>query len=162
MKPCKFSIYIALISIAAVALSGCVSAPSRRSSGSSGIAQVEKPLNVSANLKFEDVPIPDGFSILRDQSFVFQNASLRVGMMRYAGRATAEQVMVFFKTQMAIYNWELQNVVEHVISEMYFSKADETCIIAIEPLTTKTIINVAVSPKAGTFSTGLGLGKGKF
>lgn len=162
MKTHRFAKYVFFAAVAALALNGCVSEPMRRSSDRGTLLEAEKTLNVSANLKFEDVPIPAGFNIMRDQSFVFQNASIRVGMMRYAGRASAEQVMTFFKAQMALYNWELQNVVEHLTSEMYFVKSDESCVVSIEPLATKTIVNVAISPRTGTFRTGLGLGKDKF
>ena len=147
---------ILLVLLTGISLSGCVSEPMRRNSSGEPLT-IDKPLNVASNLKFDDVPIPAGFSIIRDQSFVFQNSAMRVGMMRYAGRASAEQALLFFKTQMALYNWDLQNVIEHIVSEMYFYKGDETCTISIEPLATKTLINIAISPRTGTFSTGLGL-----
>jgi len=146
----------------AITLTGCDSLPSRRSSDTGEPVHVEKQLDVATTLRFDDIPTPAGFNNLRDQSFVFQDSSIRVGLLRYAGRPNANQVAIFFKTQMTLYNWELENTVEHGIATMYFTKGEETCVITIEPLTTKTVVNIVISPKKGRMSTGIGSKKDRY
>lgn len=153
---------LAIAGIALICASGCTNMPVRRASESGEAIRIEKPLGVSATLRFEDVPIPSGFNNIRDQSFVFQDASMRVGLLRYFGRANADQVIAFFRSQMALYNWDLQNIIEHGISTMNFIKSDETCVITIEPMATKTVLSVVISPKKGTMTTGFGLRREKF
>jgi len=119
-------------------------------------ARIEKPLSVALTLRFEDVPVPAGFGLLRDQSFIFQDGSTRVGLLRYSGRANASQVIAFFKTQMSLYNWELQNIVEYGNITLNFLKSGENCVVTIEPLATKSIISIIISPKTGTINTGFG------
>jgi hypothetical protein len=57
---------------------------------------------------------------------------------------------------MSLYNWNMVNVVEFGDITMTFVKADENCLITIEPLTTKSLLNIVISPKAGTLNTGIG------
>jgi len=160
-----YAFFIILAACAAIALSGCgtMSMPLRRDAESGEPVRIERQLGVSTNLRFDDVPTPDGFNIIRDQSFIFQDASTRVGLLRYSGRATVTQIVAFYKTQMALYNWDLMNMLEHANITMNFTKGDENCIVTLEPLATKTLLNIVLAPKKGTLSTGLGAGpKGKF
>lgn len=161
MKYKGFSYLIVMLAVPLV-ITGCTAMPIKSASGSDQVSHIEKPLGVADDLRFEDIPIPAGFSALRDQSFIFQDASLRVGFLRYSGRANANEVITFFKSQMTVYNWDLQNIVEHGLTTMNFIKSDETCIITIEPLATKTLINIIISPKKGSVTTGLGLTRQKF
>lgn len=135
-------------------LSGCSSVPSRRITDTGEIITVEKPLGVSTVLRFEDVPIPAGFNIVREQSFIYQDASIRVGLLRYSGWAKPNQIVAFLKSQMPLYNWNLINVVEFGDTHMSFVKSDESCTITIEALAAKSLMNIVISPKSGTIATG--------
>lgn len=135
---------------------GCSSIPTRRVTEKGEVITVEKPLGVASTLRFEDIPVPNGFNIVRGQSFIYQDASVRVGLLKYSGWAKASQVISFFKSQMPLYNWNLINVVEFGNITMNFVKADESCVITVEPLTTKSLINIVISPKSGTLTTGFG------
>ena len=64
-----------------------------------------KALDVSTALKFVDVPVPSGFKMITAQSFTFENDVLRVGILKYKGRSSGDQVVNFFKNQMPLYNW---------------------------------------------------------
>jgi len=144
------------IFIISITIAGCTSIPERRVTESGEVVTVEKPLGVASTLRFEDVPIPAGFNLMRDQSFIYQDSSIRVGLLRYAGRANPAQIIAFYKSQMSLYNWNLVNVVEFGNITMSFVKADENCLITIEPLTTKSLLNIVISPKSGTLNTGIG------
>lgn len=162
MKKCNLIFLILVITALCLAVAGCATAPLSRTTERGEVIKVEKPLSVATDSRFEDIPIPAGFNCIRDQSFIFQDASTRVGLMRYVGRSNANQVLAFFKSQMALYNWDLQNIVEHGFATMNFVKSSESCVITVEPLSTKTIISVVISPKKGTMSTGLGMRTDKY
>ncbi len=107
-----------------------------------------KALNVSAALKFEDIPVPSGFNIISSQSFTFENDVLRVGILKYRGRADAGRVVNFYQDQMPLYNWRFMNVLEYGRRIMNFEREDQNCIIVIEPLHMSTGITITVAPKS--------------
>lgn len=101
-------------------------------------------------LKFEDVPVPAGFKFLNNESFTFQNDQMRVGLLKYAGMPDANKVVEFYKDQMPMYNWDLVNVIEYGQRIMNFERPGQSCIITIQPESTRTVIAIAVAPKAAT------------
>ncbi|MFH1868583.1 MAG: hypothetical protein ABH843_06395 [Candidatus Omnitrophota bacterium] len=130
-------------------LSGCATTGSggAESDGSS------KMLDVAMALRFEDVPVPNGFRAVTNESFIFQNDALRVGILKYAGRAYADQVVNFYKDQMPLYGWRFLNMLEYGRRIINFDREDQTCIVVIEPAKLNTYITVTVAPKAGRSSS---------
>jgi len=110
--------------------------------------KTQKALNVSTTLKFDDVPVPVGFNIIASQSFAFENDVLRVGILKYTGRANGDQVVSFYKDQMPLYNWRFTNILEYGKRILSFERDDQSCIIVVEPSRMSTSITVTVSPKS--------------
>jgi len=126
---------------ALVFLTGCASFPIQRTPS-------DKPLEPAPLLKFSDVPVPQGFKLLANESFIFQNENGRVGLLRYAGSPTADQVVSFYREQMPQYGWFLLNIVEYGRRVLNFDKQNESCIITVEPTTTKTLISISIGQKS--------------
>lgn len=126
--------------------SGCAT----MSSGSSYEkgSQAAKPLEVSSILRFDDIPAPYGFKILDQESFAFQNDATRVALLKYAGGIVADRVLVFYKDQMPLYNWNPINIIEYERRIMNFEKDSESCIITIEAKGRSSIVTIAISPKS--------------
>lgn len=123
------------------------------SCGCATIFQKNKPeesgiLEPQSIVKFGDIPVPVGFNLMLNESYSFDNNGLRVGMLKYRGKADIERVVNFYKEQMAIYNWNLLNVVEYGQRIMNFDRDTETCIITLLPKGRTTIITISVGPKA--------------
>jgi hypothetical protein len=131
------------------AFAGCATT---NNGSSSGYPQ-QPSMGMSNTMKFDDVPVPAGFRIINNESFAFQNDRMRVGLLKYAGSPDANGVVAFYKEQMPMYNWDLINVIEYGERIMNFERADQTCIITIRPLSTRTVIAIAVAPKSGTNMT---------
>jgi len=129
---------------------GCATIGSGSSSSSSG---VQSSNGLAKILKFDDVPIPVGFRLIDNESFTFQNDQMRVGLLKYAGMPDADRVVSFYKEQMPLYNWDLINVIEYGQRVMNFERSDQTCIVTIQPASTRTVISIAVAPKANTAMT---------
>lgn len=135
------------VTIVALLVSGCAT------TGSSGSDASSKMLDVAMALKFEDIPVPSGFKAVPKESFTFQNEVLRVGILKYGGRAYADQVVNFYKDQMPLYGWRFLNMLEYGRRILNFDREDQTCIIVIEPAKLKTYVTVTVAPKAGRATT---------
>lgn len=145
----KKNIFIVMgIVFFALAISSCAT-----TNNNSGASISSGGVGMSGILKFEDVPVPAGFKLIDNESFSFQNDNMRVGLLKYSGMPGANKVVEFYKEQMPMYNWDLINVIEYGQKVMNFERADQTCIITIQPLSTRTVIAVAVAPKAQTVMT---------
>jgi len=133
-----------------VLLSGCATTKNTTSvEGDEGEVYTSSTLPVTAELRFSDVPVPVGFKLLKDRSFVFQTESTRVALLKYAGRAKLPDLVDFFREQMSLYNWELLNIVEYEKSVLNFARSRQTCIVTIESKGMKKIVTISVAPKAG-------------
>ncbi|MFH0732921.1 MAG: hypothetical protein V2A72_08435 [Candidatus Omnitrophota bacterium] len=138
---------IILISIFTAA--GCADTGSRRSSDTTASSTLE----VATALKFDDVPVPSGFKLVADDSFIFDNDVMRLGILKYSGRPDASVVVKFYKDQMPLYNWRFINLMEFNTRIINFDRDDQTCTIIVEPRQLSTQVTVSVAPKAGRAAT---------
>ena len=137
------SLFCFLMCILVLSLLGCVSTSSRRSDPT----QVPS-LEPAAMLKMPDVPVPSGFVFAPEESYAFQSTNFRAGLLRYKGKGTGDQVIVFFKEQMPIYGWNLVNIVEYERRLLSFEKDQEACIITFEGKDNRLVVTVSIAPKS--------------
>lgn len=114
-----------------------------------GLKEEERRLGVAEELKFDDVPLPAGFKLDTQNSFIFQNEFTRVGLLRYIGKADVGDIIKFYKEQMPLHNWTTLNIVEYGRVILNFEKEKETCIITLEPVITRVMLTISIAPKAG-------------
>jgi hypothetical protein len=124
-------------------LIGCAAVPKKDAALTRSSA-----LEPSSMLKFADVPFPSGFKLLSADSYVFESGGVRVGLLKYQGKADIDRVINFYKEQMLMYNWDLLNVVEYGERLMNFDRINETCIISLLPKGKLITITISVGPKA--------------
>lgn len=118
---------------------------SKKDGGLSKNSSFLEPSNI---FKFSDVPIPIGFKPLPQSSYSFESSGVRVGVLKYQGKANADQVVNFYKEQMPMYNWALLNVIEYGERMINFERENESCIITLEPKGSTVIITVSLGPKS--------------
>lgn len=106
------------------------------------------PIQPQAILKFGDIPMPSGFKEIPGESYSFQSSGIRVGLLKYQGKADIEQIISFYKEQMPMYNWNLLNVVEYGQRMLNFDRQEETCIISLTPKGKNVIMIISVGPKS--------------
>ena len=140
---------ISLILILVFSVAGCAAI---KGGDSSELEEEETyaptTLAVTAKLRFHDLPVPTGFKLIQNKSFVFQTEGTRVALLKYSGRAKLQDLVDFYKEQMLLCNWELLNVVEYDRSVLNFERGGQTCIITIGSRGMKKIITISVAPKA--------------
>lgn len=138
----RAAIFILLIT--AFILSGCVGVAKKdKISDTAGLIEPQ------ASTKFSDIPVPMGFKFLPQKSYSFNNSGVRVALLKYEGKADAEQVVNFYREQMSMYNWQLLNIVEFGERMLNFDREQETCIITLVSRGSRdTLITIAIGPKA--------------
>ena len=104
-------------------------------------------LEPQAMNKFSDIPVPSGFKNLPAQSYSFESSGVRVGVLKFQGKADPDQIVNFYKEQMAMYNWNLLNVVEYGERLLNFVREYETCVITLLTRGKTVIITVSLGPK---------------
>ena len=129
-----------------VLLAGCATFPQNESSGDAEKNKVA--LSVAPILKFEDIPVPAGFKSLDKESFAFQNDKSRVALLKYYGGKTADQVVAFYKEQMASFNWDLVNIIEYDRKVLNYENSDESCIVTVQPQGGKSTVIISLSPRS--------------
>jgi len=108
-------------------------------------------LEPQAILKFSDVPIPEGLKPLPQTSYSFENAGVRVAVLKYQGRANIDQLINFYKEQMPMYNWNLINIIEYGQRLLNFERENETCIITIQVAgfwNEEALVTISLGPKS--------------
>jgi hypothetical protein len=83
-------------------------------------------------LKFTDIPVPAGLKPLPQISYSFESSGVRVGVLKYQGRANIDQIINFYKEQMPMYNWNLINIIEYGQRLLNFDRDNEACIITMQ------------------------------
>jgi len=132
------------VSLIALGVAGCAYFQKEKSD-----PVLEKALQPQPLFRFPDLPVPAGFKTLTEQSYSFESAGMRVGVLKYLGKAYPSQVVTFYKEQMPLYNWELLNIVEYGERILNFNREKETCIISILPKGSNTcLITINFGPKA--------------
>ncbi len=135
----KFFLYTVYYILPAVLL-GCASL--------SGNSTPSSTLQAQSILKFPDLPVPTGFKMLAKDSYCFESAGMRAGLLRYQGKATLDQLVNFYKEQMPMYNWSLINITEYGDCIMNFEREHESCIIGLSPKGNNSVISMAMGPKS--------------
>ena len=122
--------------------------------GCSMLSQQDKSMNSNPSAlepqamnKFSDIPVPSGFKSLPGQSYSFESSGIRVGVLKFQGKADVDQIVSFYKEQMVMYNWNLLNVVEYGERLLNFDRENETCVITLLTRGKTVIITISLGPK---------------
>ena len=136
----KFGLIAVICFVSLSLLAGCAGLEKRDTTNPS-------LLEPQAMVKFTDMPVPAGFRFLPKSSYSFETHGVRVGMLKYQGKANPDQIVAFYKEQMAMYNWNLLNIIEYGERQLNFDRDTETCVITLSPRGSSTLISIALGPK---------------
>jgi len=68
--------------------------------GCAGLSKQDKDMGTAgllepqANLRFTDIPVPVGLNLLPQDSYTFESSGVRVGVLKYRGKANPEQIII--------------------------------------------------------------------
>lgn len=130
--------------LSAVSLTGCATFSDSSDPNLSGTGSLKS----QSVLKFSDVPIPAGLKALPLESYSFESSGVRVGVLKYIGKINTDQIVIFYKDQMPMYNWSLVNIVEYGQRLLNFEREGESCIITIQPKGSNAVLTISLGPKS--------------
>ncbi len=100
----------------------------------------------SSPLQFTDVPVLEGFALIKEESFQFEQEAIRVGLLKYVGDGSLDEVSAFFRDRMLQSRWRLVNELNRDRYILSFEKPGSTCTITIENASVNTTISIAIAP----------------
>lgn len=140
----KSSLVLVFLCLCVLVLYGCAGLSKKDVSPAANMDLLES----QALLRFSDIPAPVGFKLLPQDSYTFESSGIRVGVLRYQGKADADKVVNFYKEQMSMYNWTLLNAMEYGDRLLNFEREDESCIVTILPKGKNATVIVSLGPRA--------------
>lgn len=136
---------IFILALVASVLAGCAAGPKNMTPPSGFLEPQIIP-------KFSDIPVPAGFKLVTKESYSFENAGVRVAILKYQGRASPDEVITFYKEQMPMYNWNFLNVIEYQERLLNFDRENQTCNITVNARGQNVAIRITVGPKPANAS----------
>ena len=107
----------------------------------------EAKLTIPSSYRFEDIPLPPGMTLNRNESFIYETKTTKAGLLIYSGQGEMEKLVDFFKQRMPNYQWRLVSSFELHNAMLTFLKEDWICIIYIIPQGEETKrIEIRVGP----------------
>ena len=88
---------------------------------------------IATSYRFEDIPLPQGMTLNRKESFLYETRAIKTGLLIYEGRGEMEKLSNFFKQQMPKYQWRLVSNFELHNVMLTFIKEGWSSIIYILP-----------------------------
>jgi len=83
-------------------------------------------------LDFEDVQIPRGLKLDRNQSYVYQTESLKTGVLSFDSTRSAVEILAAFEENMPRDNWVLVSSFKFHKNILLYNKAGKNCLIIVE------------------------------
>ncbi len=149
----KVKLALALfVCVMLVVSAGCETLRGTKPASDESAALPELGIPLAADFRIADLPLPAGFEMDREHSFVFQNSAMDLGRIQYSGKDKIDAIGQFYLDEMPRYNWTLLNVTEHDTVIMSFDKPTKSCQVVLSPktrgtLTVGTIIQLIFFPK---------------
>ena len=108
------------------------------------------PLVSSTHPEIQDIPIPMGFELDRDESESNSTQSLRIINYVYTGNSSVNTLVKFYEKQMEQYNWGSPNKkLFEGLNILTFTKGSEICTITISRsggILPKTYLKIKLMP----------------
>ncbi len=96
-------------------------------------AETEKEKETTILYLFEDVPVPQGFKIDREKSFVYRSGNKKSGILYLVGGIPPSSVKKFYMDNLPAYGWKLLNLFDWKGIFMNFIKKGWLLNIEITP-----------------------------
>lgn len=136
----RLSLVLSLVFLASVlAAGGC-------SLMQSGGDEAGKGGSVGRYYDFDDVQVPSGMELKRDESLLFKVGDYKAGLLVLKDNVEVNSLVNFFQEAMAKDNWALKSTFKYPKTAMFFAKPGKTCIIAISEGTLSTRVEIWVAP----------------
>ena len=131
----------------ALILAGCQGFGQNQTMDDEQAALAPPPPPPGMYFDFEDVRIPDGMSLDRDNSFVYHSDKVKTGVLVFTSNRKTEDLLGFFETNMPGDGWSLVSSFKYRKNILIYTKTDKIALVVVNqfgPVSgTKTEIWVA-------------------
>lgn len=91
-------------------------------------------MGLSDQFTFSDLPVPQGYKLVRDQSYAYKDGQARIALLRYKGKGNIDDISWFYQQHMPEYRWEDVNIIDYDKNVQQFAKDQENALITIEKI----------------------------
>jgi len=137
-----------LLFIMLLAFSGC--AMFKGSKASEETAQPRQEALNQAFYGFPDIPVPKELTYVPEHSFIYENPSMRAGVMFFNGNVEMQSLENYFKINMAKNGWRYINSFRYKDVVLNYQKEDKTCNIKMSRGAFQTEVEIWVGPAEKT------------
>jgi hypothetical protein len=95
---------------------------------------------------FPDIPVPSELNFVKEKSFVYEAANLRVGVMCLSGNVDLQSLENYFKINMIKNGWRFVNSFKFKDVTLNFIKDDKTCNIKMVKDSFNAEVEIWVGP----------------
>jgi hypothetical protein len=95
---------------------------------------------------FPDIPLPTELNFVREKSFIYETANLRVGVMYLSGNVDLQSLENYFKINMIKNGWKFINSFKFKDVALNFVKEDKTCNIKMVKDSFNAEVEIWVGP----------------
>ncbi len=99
---------------------------------------------------FPDIPLPTELNYVREKSFIYETANLRVGVMYLNGNVDLQSLENYFKINMIKNGWKFINSFKFKDVTMNFLKEDKTCNIKMAKDSFNSEVEIWVGPASSS------------
>lgn len=87
------------------------------------------------DVQFRDIPVPEEYTLLRNQSYSFQGSLFRHGRLKYQGPAEWTDALDFYRRELPAAGWNLGKTERgYDFRALYFDKGQERLIVVVRQL----------------------------
>ena len=124
---------------------GCAKAPPMNPPADPAQGVPQRPLT----LQFSNIPIPSGFTLDREKTFIYESGSgnVKVGRLHFSVWNPVEEVVEYFRNEMGQKGWRPIRIIEHKVTVMMYETDTELATVIVQPSLGKTQIEIQVGPK---------------
>lgn len=127
--------WIPLAILASICLTGCQDQQQDDGWTTVDASNLQGNVALYRDIRFQDIPIPNEYTLLSNESFSFQSSLFRNGIIKYEGPLGWTDALYFFREEMPKAGWQLQKTESGYNSRaLYFLKGPETLIVVVRQI----------------------------
>ena len=102
---------------------------------------------INSYYDFDDILVPKGMKLVPKSCLLFETPQLKAGLLQFEGRVEPVSLFNFFINNMPKDSWQLSSYVKYGRYIIVFEKPDKNCVISINEVTLKTLLQIWVTPR---------------
>ncbi|MFH1090187.1 MAG: hypothetical protein V1742_01325 [Pseudomonadota bacterium] len=129
MKSPSIRLALALVLLMILSLTGCEWLDA--AAGKKTSPPPPPPPPSGTYLDFEDVKMPQGLTLDREGSFVYESQTIKAGVLSLSGSQKVGELLDFFQKNMPLDGWKQLSSFKYRKNILIYTKPDKVCLIVV-------------------------------